>query len=78
MPLSLDPKPIGAFIEYTLKPIIDQAIELIELLEKKGLPAKEISKLSIKIYLITTLTGFLRDIIITLIITLCVYQVIHH
>lgn len=32
-----DPKPIGAFIEYTVKPLIDDTRELIDLLEKHGL-----------------------------------------
>lgn len=36
MKLSIDPKPIGAFIEYTLKPIIEEANELLD--RCKGTP----------------------------------------
>lgn len=37
MPLSIDVKPLGAIVEYTLKPILDDVIFVVEELEKKGL-----------------------------------------
>lgn len=41
MPL-LNPKPIGAFIEYTLKPLLDDARELIIALDEKGFKKEDI------------------------------------
>lgn len=37
MPLSIDIKPLGALAEYTIKPILDDVIYVVDELEKKGL-----------------------------------------
>ena len=35
-------KPIGAFIEYTLKPLIDDSRELLDCLDEKGFKKEDI------------------------------------
>ena len=49
---SPDPKPIGAFIEYTIKPIIEEANELLDRMGESGLHTKDILNQAIKLYLI--------------------------
>ena len=51
MRLSIDPKPVGAFIEYTLKPLIDDSRELIELLEKHNIVGRDVIKSAMKLYI---------------------------
>ena len=63
--LSPDPKPIGAFIEYTLKPLIDDSRELIELLEKHKLVGRDVLEKAIKLYIFHSVVNFLTSIIVT-------------
>ena len=65
MKLSVDPKPIGAFIEYTLKPLIDDSRELIELLEKHNIVGRDVIYSAIKLYIFHSLLNFLTSIIVT-------------
>lgn len=53
----IDPKPIGAFIEYTLKPLIDDARELIDALESHNLKLGDVIRVAYRIYI---LDSFLR------------------
>lgn len=52
MRLSFDAKPIGAFIEYTLKPLIDYSHELLDVLDKHGLKGRDVIDRAIKIYIL--------------------------
>lgn len=52
MRFSIDPVPIGAFIEYTLKPLLDDSRELIELLDKHGIKAGDVLKHAVTLYII--------------------------
>lgn len=51
MQFSIDPKPIGAFIEYTLKPLIDDSRELIDVLESHNIKLGDVLKYSFRIYI---------------------------
>ena len=65
MRLSVDPKPLGAFIEYTLKPILDTLRELLEKIEIHGLKAERLLGYLLAIYII----DFFKQLIITCIVT---------
>ena len=45
----LDPKPVGAFLEYTMKPILDQARDVLELCKKVGLKPKHVLSFGFRI-----------------------------
>ncbi len=62
---SIDPKPLGAFIEYTLKPLLDDARELIELLEKHGITIRDILPYAIRIYLIDSMLRLITTLVAT-------------
>lgn len=61
----IDVKPIGAFIEYTLKPLIDDSRELIEILEKHNLCTGDIIKKASYLYVLHSILNFLSSIIVT-------------
>lgn len=68
MRLSFDPKPIGAFIEYTLKPLIDDSRELIELLEKHNIVGREVVYSAMKLYVFHSVMNFITSITVTLLL----------
>ena len=65
MQLSPNLKPIAVFIEYTLKPLIDDSRELLELLEKNGIKASDISSTAVKLFLFERIITFIMTIIVT-------------
>ena len=65
MKLSLDTKPIGAFIEYTLKPLVDDSRELIELLEKHDLKLGNIIRQATFLYVFNTIVNFITSVTVT-------------
>ena len=73
----LNPKPIGAFVEYTLKPLIDDSIELLEYMEKQGIPAKDLAKISLLIFVYERTLSLIQAVIVTSIISytiLCILR----
>ena len=58
MPSLIDPKPFGAFIEYTLKPILEEVREILELSDTKSLEKAFYSSIFLFIFdkLITSIT----------------------
>ena len=65
MPPIIDPKPLGAFIEYTLKPLIDDSRELLDLLDKHNIVGRDVIQKAIKLYIFYSLLNFLTSIIVT-------------
>ena len=63
--MSIDPKPIGAFIEYTLKPLIDYSRELVELLAKEGVELRGTLKYAYRLYIIDVVARSLVNLIAT-------------
>jgi hypothetical protein len=61
----IDPKPAAAFIEYTLKPIIEDARDLIDLMEKNGMKASDISDFTWKLFIFDRLIAGVTSIIVT-------------
>lgn len=49
-------KPYGAFLEYTVKPLIDDFRELLAISEKQGIPLKELKEAAIFLYILRTIT----------------------
>jgi len=56
MNFQVDPKPIGAFIEYTLKPLLDDSRELIDLLDKHEIKLGDTISYAFKLYIIDVIT----------------------
>ena len=65
MRLSLDPKPIGAFIEYTIKPLIDYSRELLDLLGEQGFELKPTLKYAFRLYIIDTVVRSVTTLLAT-------------
>ena len=62
---SIDSKPVGAFIEYTLKPLIEDSRELIELSQKHGLDINSLLKKAAILYVFHSLLNFILTLIVT-------------
>ena len=77
MRLSLDPKPIGAFIEYTLKPLIDYSRELIDILDERGVGLKSSLDYAIKLYIIDLIVRSIVTLLCTGMICLTAYYCLH-
>ena len=78
MQFSIDPKPIGAFIEYTLKPLVDDSRELIELLEKHDLKLGDVIRKATFLYIFYSVVNFLNSIIITGMICYTVFHLLNY
>ena len=77
MRFSIDPKPIGAFIEYTLKPLIDQSHELLDLMVKHDLKLGRVIEGSMKLYIIDVIARTVVTLLSTGMICLTVYYCLH-
>lgn len=63
--LSFDPKPIGAFVEYTLKPVLDDIKETLNSLDEHGIPATKIFPAIFKLYMFDRITNAIVTLIVT-------------
>ena len=77
----LDLKPYGAFIENTIRPLLEEFKWLLLELEKKGLKISEqslgqIIKQVAKLHMKSLMISLMRDVIVTLIIGFVVWQVL--
>lgn len=77
MRFSIDPKPIGAFIEYTIKPLIDQSHELLDLMVKHDIKLGDVIEKSMKLYIIDVIARTLTTLLATGMICLTVYYCLH-
>ena len=76
MKFSIDPNPIGAFIEYTLKPLIDDAHELLDKFEENGLKADQLVKVTVKLYIFDKLMSFITQVTVTSLLCLTIYFIL--
>jgi hypothetical protein len=60
----IDPKAYGAFIEYTIKPLIDDSRELLEILEKHDVKLKDVIKGAIWLYVIDAIVRTATTILV--------------
>ena len=78
MPSLIDPKPFGAFIEYTLKPILDETREILELCDKDYKSLKHAFYVSAGLFIFERLFSFATTILVTIIICLTVLKILSH
>jgi len=65
MRFSIDPKPIGAFIEYTLKPLIDDSRELIAVLDEHGIKLGDVVNYAFRLYVIDIINRTILALFVT-------------
>ncbi len=61
----IDPKPFGAFIEYTLKPILDEVREILELSNRDTKSLTKAFHLSVVIFIFDKIVSSLTSLLIT-------------
>ena len=77
MPSLIDVKPIGAFIEYTLKPLLDDSREVLELLEANGFTKEDVSKV-VWLFVLERMIGLVNSIFVTGIICFTIFRILSH
>lgn len=61
----LDVKPIGALIEYTIKPLIDDAKELLQMCNEKGITSPHLLHKAFQIFVFQQVMSFLQAVVVT-------------
>ena len=61
----IDPKPLGAFIEYSLRPAIEDTVEVLNRMESLGLNPKDALRSVWKLYLFDKITSMVTQFIVT-------------
>ena len=61
----IDPKPFGAFIEYTLKPILDQVREILELSNNDYKSLKKTFFISVALFIFERLLSGVITLLVT-------------
>lgn len=77
MPSLIDVKPIGAFVEYTLKPLIDYSHDLLDRLDKQGVSANKLMKHAVIIFFIDKMFSLINSVIVTGLICFTVLHCLH-
>lgn len=72
----IDPKPFGAFIEYTLKPIFEEIKDIFELCNNDYKTLKKAFYLSAGLFIFERLLSFATTILVTTIVCLTVYRIL--
>lgn len=72
----IDPKPLGAFIEYTLKPILDEVRDILELCDNDYNSLKRVFFLSVWIYTFERIFTGIVSIICTGIVCWTLYHIL--
>lgn len=74
---SLSPKAIGAFIEYTLKPLIDDARELMDVMQERGFNKADLAY-AYKLMVWQMVTDMIKTIVVTGMICWTLFFVLSH
>ena len=61
----LDPKPLGAFLEYSVRPIIQDSMELIQMCDEKGIKPTEIMSQAWKLFLVKMVFDLMTTLVVT-------------
>ena len=77
MRVSIDPKPIGAFIEYTLKPLIDDSRELLDLMDKHDIKLGSMINHVFLIYVFDCVIRSLVSLVVTGMICYTAWHCLH-
>ena len=78
MPSLIDPKPFGAFIEYTLKTILDEVREILELCDKDYKSLQKAFYQSIFIFIFDRILSALVTITVVGLICWTVLTILSH
>lgn len=78
MPSLIDPKPFGAFMEYTLKPVLEEIKDIFELCNNDYKSLKKAFYLSAALFVFERLLSFATTIIATGLICLTVSRILLH
>jgi len=76
MRLSLDPKPFGAFIEYTLKPLLEDSHELLEILDKRNIDINRLCSVGLWLFIVDKTLEFIKSVTVTGLICWTVYLIL--
>lgn len=77
MPLSVDVKPIGVFIEYTFLPLIERSVELLDRMEAQKVHPEYILKKAIRMFVIGKLIDTFTTLVVTGAICTTLYLLLH-
>lgn len=72
-----DPKPIGAFIEYTVKPLIDDTSDLLNKLESHDIKLRDVFASAWRLYILDSVLRLVATVACTGLICLTVYYCLH-
>jgi len=74
--MNLDPaKPVAAFIEYTLKPVLEDMIELIELMDAKGYKRADLET-ACRLFIFQVVMDFIKSIVVTGLVCWTLYLIL--
>lgn len=71
--MTIDPKPFGAFIEYTLKPVLEDARDVLELMGLQGVNTRRALTAAVVIFIFDKFQNFLLTTTITVIVCYTAY-----
>ena len=77
----IDLKPYGAFIEYTVRPLVEESKSLLKECERLGVPLTEthinqLGKYLAKLYLISVISETIKVVITTGVVCLIAYALL--
>lgn len=72
----IDPKPYGCFMEYTMKPILDEVREILELCDNDYKSLKHAFGISVAIFLIERIISAIVSITCTGVICWTIYRIL--
>ena len=74
----LDLRPYGTFIEYTIRPLVDDVFELVGKLDKYNIDYASVVKRLVKLYVIEKVLSTISQVICTSLICLTIYLCYFH
>lgn len=74
----LDPKPFGCFVEYTLKPILDEVREILELCDKDYKSLKQAFFISVALFIFERLLSGVITLLCTGALCWTIYHILLH
>ena len=69
----MDPRPMAAFVEYTLKPLVEDAKDLLVDFKEAGVDLKEMKDFLIKLYFFEKTMTLLTNVAVTGLICLTIW-----
>ena len=76
--LKIDPKPLGAFIEYTLKPLSEDMRDILEYMEKHGINIEDFYPKVMYLFIFERVMTFFTATVVTSILSGTILWVLSH